>query len=139
MGFQSVGDSDAMFGGDVYVLIDVPGRVYDRALPGLFRADHIGIVGQTVDPDGFNEHNVPLPLGWGLSLRSIVEVMGAIRTLGFRVPGDDDLAGLMYDGRGDCLAGFGAGAFDLASVAEQGREQDSSQDYSGGYRLGLEN
>jgi len=37
------------------------------------------------------------------------------------------------------LTGFGAGAVDRASVAEQGREYDSSQDDSGGYRLGLEN
>ena len=79
--FQSIGDSDAMLGGDIYVLIDVPGRVYDRALPGLFRAYYIGIIGQTFDSDGFNEHNVPLALGWGLSLRGIVEVMGARRTL----------------------------------------------------------
>ena len=86
VGFQSVGDSDAMLGDDIYVLIDVPGWVDDCALPGLFRAYHIGIVGQTFDSDGFNEPNVPLALGWDLSLRSIVKVMGARRTLMSRAP-----------------------------------------------------
>ena len=86
VGFQSVGDSDAMLGDDIYVLIDVPGWVDDCALPGLFRAYHIGIVGQTFDSDGFNEPNVPLALGWGLSLRSIVKVMGVRRTLMSRAP-----------------------------------------------------
>ena len=86
VGFQSVGDPDAMLGDDIYVLIDVPAWVYDCALTGLLRAYHIGIVGQTVDSDGFNEHNVPLALGWDLSLRGIVKVMGARRTLMSRAP-----------------------------------------------------
>ena len=44
VGFQSVGDSDAMLGDDIYVLIDVPGWVDDCALPGLFRAYHIDLL-----------------------------------------------------------------------------------------------
>ena len=86
VGFQSVGDSDAMLGDDIYVLIDVPGWVDDCALPGLFRAYHIGIVGQTFDSDGFNERTVAIALGWDLSLRSIVKVMGARRILMSREP-----------------------------------------------------
>ena len=75
-----------MLGDDISVLIDVPGWVNDCALPGLFRAYHIGIVGQTFDSDGFNERTVAIALGWDLSLRSIVKVMGARRALMSRAP-----------------------------------------------------
>ena len=138
VGFQSVGDSDAMLGDDIYVLIDVPGWVDDCALPGLFRAYHIGIVGQTFDSGGFNEQRSSRP--WlGFVSKKYRKSYGRKADFNVQSAGDNCLAGLVRDRRGDCLTGFGAGAVDRASVAEQGREYDSSQDDSGGYRLGLEN
>ena len=56
VGFQNVGDPDAMIGSDRGVVVYVAYRVDHHALAGSFRTDYIRVVGEVLNPNCFNEH-----------------------------------------------------------------------------------
>ena len=49
VGFEGVGDAGAVVGRYLDVLVNVPSRVNYDAAPGLFRTNHVAVVGQALD------------------------------------------------------------------------------------------